>query len=154
MTITFLVVSYILLIAFILFMPKKITIQEMYITFIVVALHTLVADTLFAGIFKLYVVMGEPGPQLIDLFTELTLPALFGIIYINFIPNGLKKKLGYIIIWVVLSVLYEILSRYVGYITFKGWENWLSVLFYLYACTFMIFHQSFIRKLKRDRRHH
>lgn len=41
----------------------------------------------------LYDLMKHDGPQFSDLITQITLPALFGIIYLNFMPNN-KGKFG------------------------------------------------------------
>jgi len=146
MTVSFLVISYITLILAILLMPKRLNMQEIYITFLVVSFHTLLADLLFADIMDLYDVMEKNGPQYSDLFVQITLPALFGIIYLNFMPDKKMKFAIYLASWVIFSVFYEQISRHFNYLEYKGWKTWYSVLFYMYACTFMRWHIGFIRK--------
>lgn len=89
--------------------------------------------------------MKKKGPQPLDLFVEITLPALFGILYMNFIPKGKTKFILYFMFWVVFSVVYEQISRYFGYVNYKGWKVWYSILFYVFACLFMRWHFWFIR---------
>ncbi|MFS0879548.1 hypothetical protein [Metabacillus niabensis] len=146
MTITFLIVSYSVLILVLLLMPKRLTKVEAYMTFFVVSFHTLAADLLFASIMGLYNIMGKKGPQISDFITETTLPALFGIIFVNFLPTGKVKLFLYIILWVLLSTIFEGIARYVHYLEFTGWKTSYSILFYIYACLFMIWHVSFTRK--------
>ncbi|CAM3798760.1 hypothetical protein GCM10009865_05890 [Aeromicrobium ponti] len=145
MTLIFLGVSYIVLLLIILKMPKRLSLPEVYITFLVVSFHTLFADLLFADILDLYDLMKQNGPQFSDLAIQITLPVLFGILYLNFMPNEKEKFIPYFIFWVAFSTVYEQISRYFGYVEYKGWKIWFSVLFYIYACAFMRWHYRFIR---------
>lgn len=144
MTYVFLSLSYLILMIIILKMPKRLSLQEFYITFLVVSFHTLLADILFADIMDLYDLMRINGPQYSDIVIQTTIPALFGFIYLNFMPKD--RFIGYYIFWIVFSIIYEQISRYFGYIDYKGWKIWYSVLFYMYACAFMRLHHKFIRK--------
>jgi hypothetical protein len=146
-TLIFLVVSYIILIYTTLKMPKRLTLQEIYITFLAVSFHTLFADLLFADVIDLYDLMNRDGPQFSDLIVQITLPFLFGVLYLNFMPNENVRFIPYLIFWVIFSTVYEQISRYFGYVEYKGWKIIYSILFYIYACTFMRWHYLFIRKV-------
>jgi len=146
MTIGFLVVSYIVLGLIILITPKRLTKQEVYITWIIVSLLTLLSDLTFGLFWDKYDLMNSKGPEPLDLIVEITLPALFGIIYVNFIPAGKRKFILYLLFWVAFSVGYEQISRVFGYISYKGWKVWYSIIFYLTVCLFMRWHSRFIRK--------
>lgn len=131
----FLTASYIITILIIIFMKKRMTKQELISTACFVSLVTIVSDVYIGDILDLYDLM-KPGPQVSDMIIELTLPATFGIIYANYMPNEISKFLWYLIFWVVFSVLYEQLSRYFGYVSYKGWKILYSVVFYIFACFF------------------
>ena len=147
MTNIFLVVSYIILVIIILIIPKKLILQEIYMTFLAVSFHTLLADLIFADVIDLYDLMKHDGPQFSDLIIQITLPFLFGILYLNFMPNKKGRFILYLICWVIFSTIYEQISRYFGYIEYKGWKIIYSILFYIYACMFMRWHYTFIRKV-------
>jgi hypothetical protein len=116
-------------------MKKKIIKQEIISTACFVSLVTIVSDLYFGEMLDLYDLM-KPGPQVSDMMIELTLPATFGIIYVNFMPKRIAKFIWYLIFWVVFSVLYEQLTRYFGYVTYKGWNVYYSFVFYIFACLF------------------
>jgi hypothetical protein len=146
MTFTFLLVSYVIIAVIFFVMPKRLTLQETYTTWIIVSLTAIISDIIFGVILDLYDLMKKPGPQFSDTFIEITLPACFGILYLNFMPKGTRKFILYCLSWVVFSVLYEQISRYFGYVTYKGWKVWYSVPYYMFACLFMRWHFWFIRK--------
>jgi hypothetical protein len=135
MTFLFLSVSYITTILIIFLMKKRITKQEIISTACFVSLVTIVSDLYFGEILDLYDLM-KPGPQVSDMIFELTLPATFGIIYANFMPKKIGDYIWYLIFWVFFSVLYEQLSRYFGYVIYKGWKVHYSFVFYIFACLF------------------
>ena len=146
MFIVFIVVSYLLAGLVLLFSPKRLTKQEIYMAWIIISFITLLSDTIFGLLLDQYDLLDGQGPQPLDLFVELTLPALFGILYMNFMPGETRKFILYMVFWIVFSVLYEQFSRYTGYVNYKGWNGWYSALFYLFACLFMRWHFRFIRK--------
>jgi hypothetical protein len=146
MTTAFLLISYGILLSIILFMPKRITWQEGYITWGIVSLITIVSDIFLGQLLDKYDLLDKPGPQFIDVLIEISLPAAFGIVYMNFMPKGKGKVTLYLVFWVIFSVGYEHLSRYFGYVHYKGWKIWYSVVFYIFACLFMRWHYVFIRK--------
>lgn len=140
-TITSLVINLIL----ILIIPLKLTRQELYTTWLAVTLNVLFADLLLGDVLDLYDLM-DPGPQPFDLFVQTTLPATFGIFYLNFMPKDKKKFLVYLLFWVSFSVFYEVLSSYFGYVVYKGWKIWWSAIYYCGACLFMRWHFFFTKK--------
>ncbi|MDM5227170.1 hypothetical protein QUF73_13235 [Cytobacillus sp. NJ13] len=140
-TITTLAINSILL----FIIPLKLTRQELYTTWLAVTLNVLLADLIFGHVLDLYDLM-DPGPQLFDLLIEITLPATFGILYVNFMPKARKKFLLYLLVWAGFSVCYEVLSSYFGYVVYKGWQVWWSAIYYIGACLYMRWHFRFMRK--------
>lgn len=145
MTIAFLLISYLIIGIIFYKMPKRISQLEVYTIWMIVSLAALLSDVFIADILDMYNLF-DPGPQVSDVFIEVTLPACFGILYVNFMPENKRKIAIYILFWAIFSVIYEQLSRYFGYVHYKDWKIWYSFLYYLCACLFMWWHICFVRK--------
>jgi hypothetical protein len=143
----FTISSLLLNILIILFVPIKLNRREIYLTWIFVTLVVLWSDLLLADILDLYDLM-DPGPQPYDLFIQTTLPATFGILYLNFMPKDKKKFIFYLLVWVIFSVSYELLSSYCGYVVYKGWKLWWSAIYYFFACLVTRWHFYFCKNKK------
>ncbi len=65
-----------------------------------------------------------------DIFiTLISFPALV-LIFLPHYPNGRYKRIGYILIWVVLSTAFEWIALKLGFFSYhNGWNTWHSVLF-------------------------
>lgn len=127
------------------FMPKRITGREIYATWAVIALINLSTDVTLDLYFRLYE-LGGPGVQIGVHFIELTLGASFGIIFLNFMPRKNSAFVLYILAWLVITILFELLMVKVGFIRYTGWEWWYSVPYYIAAFFFVRWHLAFIRK--------
>lgn len=145
MTIAFLFISYIIIGIIFYKMPKRLSQLEVYSIWISVSLVTLLSDVFIADILDMYDLF-KPGSHVSDVIIEVTLPACFGILYVNFMPENKRKMAIYIFCWTIFSVLYEQLSRYFGYVHYKDWKVWYSFFYYLCACLFMWWHVWFVRK--------
>lgn len=150
MTIVFLFISYAIVCAILFFMPKRLTRQEGYITWITVSFITIMSDLTLGHLLDLYDLMKKPGPEWSDVFVEITLPSLFGVLYLNFMPKDNRKFIFYLVFWVFFSVGFEQISRYFSYVHYKGWKVWDSFIFYFFACLFMRWHYWFIKKAVDD----
>jgi hypothetical protein len=131
----------------ILFAPIKLSRREIYLTWIFVALVVLWSDLFLGDILDLYDLM-DPGPQPYDLFIQTTLPATFGILYLNFMPKDKKRYIFYLLFWVIFSVFYELLSSFYGYVVYKGWKPWWSIIYYFFACLVTRWHFYFCKNRK------
>jgi hypothetical protein len=152
MTSLFLFCSYAAIIIIFFFMPKRLTVQEAYITWTTVALLTLISDLVLGDLLDQYDLMNRSGPEWSDLLVEISLPAAFGILYMNFMPRGRKKFVFYFVFWVLFSVGYEQISRYFGYVHYKDWKVWYSFIFYFFACLFMRWQYWFIKQALINKR--
>lgn len=127
------------------FMPKRLTIKEIYATWFVIALINLSTDVLLSLYFKLYELNG-PGVQLAVHFIELTLGASFGIIYLNFMPFNWRSFTIYTAIWTVFSIIFELVMVKCQFINYMEWKIWYSIPYYIVAFLFMRWHLVFLRK--------
>src|SRR4051812_47291250 len=102
------------------FMPKRLTIKEIYVTWFVIAMINLSSDIILSKYFKLYEINGG-GFQLRVHLLEWTLAASFGIIFLNFMPQKLNKFILYLIAWLVFSMIFEALLVILKFINYMGW---------------------------------
>ena len=137
--------SLVINILIILLVPIKLTRQDIYLTWIFVTLNVLFADLLFGDIIDTYDLI-NPGPEIYDLFIQLTLPASFGILYLNFMPKCYKRFLLYLLFWVIFSTFFEYLSHICGYVVYKGWKLWWTPIYFLFACLITRWHYNFVKK--------
>ena len=129
------------------FMPKHLTKKEIYVTWFVVALINLSSDVILSLVFHLYE-LGPNGVQLYVHIIELTLGSTHGIIYLNFMPHGLRKFIPYFFGWLVYSILLESILIYFGFVTYSEWKLWYSGIYYAVALGYARWHLAFIRSEK------
>lgn len=110
------------------FMPKRLTNQEIYVSWIIIAMINLSSDIVLSLYYKLYE-LGEPGVQLSVHLLEWTLAASYGIIYLNFMPQKIYKFMLYTIVWVAYSLIFESALVHFKFINYTGWKLLYSVLF-------------------------
>jgi len=126
-------------------MPKRLTIKEIYITWSVVALINLSTDVLLSLYLRLYELNG-PGVQLTVHIIEVSLAASFGIIYLNFMPSDLRRFAVYTGLWSVFSIVFEYILVKLQFINYIEWEIWYSLPYYIAAFLFLRWHLKFIRR--------
>lgn len=141
----FTISSLVLITTIILLVPIKLTRQDIYLTWMFVTINVLFADLFFGDVLDLYDLI-DPGPQAYDLFIQMTLPAAFGILYVNFMPKDKKRFIIYLLFWVTLSTAYEFLSSYFGYVIYKGWKLWWTPLYFVFACLITRWNYYFVHK--------
>lgn len=126
------------------FMPKRLTRQEIYITWGIVAAVAIYLDFPLGIIFDFYDLL-ETRLELTTLVIELILPASFGIIFLNFMPENRTKFIVYLIGWVAFSLFFEWLTTYFDFLNYKAWLLWYSTPFYTSGGIFLRWHLRFIR---------
>jgi len=126
------------------FMPKRLTNQEIYVTWFIIALINLSSDVVLSLYYKLYE-LAKPGIQLRVHIIELTLAASYGIIYLNFMPQKLLKFVLYTVIWVAFSLFFESVLVHFKFINYTGWKLLYSVPYYIFAFLFLRWHIHYIR---------
>jgi hypothetical protein len=141
----FMAISTIVAILIVWFMPKRLTRQEIYNTWILVAFLARTFDQLLALAFKLYDQLG-PGVTWQLLAIQTLFPGSIGVIVANYMP---KKKLAFFVYalgWTLFATFFEWITLQVGYLVYKHWVLWYSACIYFLGVIFLRWHLSFLRK--------
>jgi hypothetical protein len=140
----FMSISTITSILIVLFIPKRLSRQEIYCTWIVVAFLTRTCDQLLALAFKLYDQLG-PGVTWQLIAIQTIFPGTMGIIILNFMPKNKLAFFAYTIGWTVFCTVFEWITIQVGYLVYKNWSLWYSAGIYFLGLIFLRWHLSFLR---------
>jgi hypothetical protein len=127
------------------FMPKRLTRQEIYNTWILVAFLARTSDQFLALVFHLYDQDG-PGVTWQVIVIQTLFSGAIGVIVANFIPKNKLAFFTYAIGWTLFSVVFEWITIRVGYLTYYNWSLWYSAGLYLLGVIFLRWHLSFLRK--------
>ncbi|WP_163536258.1 CBO0543 family protein [Gracilibacillus sp. YIM 98692] len=142
----FVTIVTILLVIIAWFMPKRLTRTEIYIIFFTVSYIEIISDAIFGNIMDLYYFGGGEEISLEVLLIKVIMAPMYGIIFLNYMPERRSHFIIYWLVWVAFSTFYEWLTIVFGYLTYKNWTLWYSALFYLAAIPFFRWHFYFIRK--------
>lgn len=133
---------------FVWFMPKRLTRQEMYCTWLLMVVFTRTTDQLLDLYLNLYDQLG-PGIQWQAVVIQTFFPGAIGIIILNFMPKNGLKFIAYLIGCTLISIVFEWTTIRIGYLTFKHWSLWYSAGVYMIGITSLRFHLSFLRREDR-----
>jgi hypothetical protein len=136
----------ILILFFLILMPKRLSRKEIYLTFGTVGYVALLLDIFILGtVFDLFD-LGRPTIEGIgDTLSYAIIAPSLAVIFLNFYKQ--EKRWLYTIIFTVVSFLYEIILVKVGYMTLHGWNSLFSlpIEFIFYGFWFP-WHLKLIRK--------
>jgi hypothetical protein len=134
-------------------MPKRLTKQEIYCTWIVMSLLTRTFDQFLDQVFHLYDqleqynVDGCTNWQVIVL--QNLFPGAMGVIILNYMPIHRLTFFAYTIGCTLFSVVFEWITIQVHYLTYYNWSLLYSAGVYFLGIIFLRYHLSFLRKSKR-----
>jgi len=132
-----------------LFMPKKLTLKEMYYSTGVVGFGAWLGDALVGDVFKAFGIGPSPNTYLIDYIFISFIPLAIGLIYLNFLTKN--KSALYKWLWVVVAYLLEWGAVASGYIVNKGWKTWYSIPVYIFVFVFFLpWHLKLMRNEQRN----
>jgi hypothetical protein len=132
-----------------LFMPKKLTLKEMYYSTGVVGFGAWLGDTLVGDVFKAFRIGPSPNTYLIDYIFISFIPLAIGLIYLNFLIKN--KSALYKWLWVVVAYLLEWGAVASGYMVNKGWKTWYSIPVYIFVFVFFLpWHLKLMRNEQRN----
>ncbi|MFC4768352.1 hypothetical protein [Effusibacillus consociatus] len=128
-----------------LFMKKRLTRKEIYVTWTTLSGLGIVTDLILGDVVDWIDIGPAPGIQLSDIVILSTLPPAAGVIFLNFMPEKRTRFFAYLLFWAASSVLFEWLSVRVHWLTYKGWSLWYSAPAYVLIFLFLRWHLSFLR---------
>jgi hypothetical protein len=126
----------IILLLFVLFMPKKLSWWEIYITSGVVGWMSTFIDLMLAANLDWFD-LGKPQHEgLVDVISYTIIPPLFAVIYLNYFRDG--KKWIYVIVFTLLSLLAHWGMVKVGFMKEKHWKFWWDTPIFLLVYGFYL----------------
>jgi len=137
----------VIVLGFMLFMPKRLRWTEIYLTFGVVGFVTFFMDiAVMAGFFDVFD-LGKPAVVGVgDIISYSVIPSCIAIIFLNYYQKD--KKWMYVGLFTLLSFLFEWGLVQVGFMELKGWKTWWSIPVYIFVFGFWLpWHFNLIRKL-------
>lgn len=146
----FVYASFLVNVLIIWFMPKRLTRQEIYVSWGIAALLNLSTDVIFDLYLRMYD-LGPPGIQMSVHLMELTLGASYGVMFLNYMPEPIGRYLWYLVGWVAYSLLFEIVTIKIHFITYHGWKLWYSACVYIVVFLFLRWHLHFLRNESREK---
>jgi hypothetical protein len=126
----------ILLLFFVIVMPKIITWREIYLTFGFIAGIVWVTDTVFAVWLNLFDI-GDPGKRgIAEFFLYSIIPPCFAILYLNYYKEN--QKLQFTLLFSAISGMAEWLSVAVGLMKPTHWNTLFSLPVYFVVYYFFL----------------
>lgn len=135
----------VLVLGYILFMPKKLKWREIYLTFGVVATLAFISHTA-VGVWSDAFDLGKKGGYgLADIIVMAIISPALAVIFLNYFRP--EKKWRYVIIFTAISFLYEWGAVQSGYMRLKWWHTWWSIPVYLFIFgIYLPWHLRYMRK--------
>ncbi|WP_134703695.1 hypothetical protein [Ammoniphilus sp. YIM 78166] len=134
---------------FALFMPKRISWRDIYVTFGLITGLAWMLDVFIGAIIDSFD-LGEPQAIGIgDIISVGIIPSSLAVIFLNYYKS--EKKWFHVILFSVISVAFEWGSVQVGFMKLHGWNTWWSIPVYLFMFGFYLpWHLKFIRGAYND----
>jgi hypothetical protein len=137
-----------ILLLFVIFMPKRISWKEIYITFGVIGFIVWMTDMTLAVPFDIFD-LGNPKKEgLPEILLFGIIPSCLAVIFLNYYNQD--KKWFWVILFVITSLILEWLTVKVGLMKLKLWKTWWSTPVHFLAYSWYLpWHLKFIRR-KQD----
>ncbi|MGY3718488.1 hypothetical protein ACWE42_23515 [Sutcliffiella cohnii] len=118
-------------------MPKRMDRRDIIV--LIISYVEIVVDLYFDKVFHLYY-FGESNVLSGAVLTmKLVTAPLFGIPYLNFMPEKFSRFIPYWLFWA------EWTTVHFGYLHYTGWKIWLSFLFYVLVIPIVRWFYYYIR---------
>ncbi|WP_299094030.1 hypothetical protein [uncultured Metabacillus sp.] len=136
-----------ILLVFILFMPKRVSKQEIYTTFGVIGYIVWTVDMTLGDPLDFFNVGSGKVTAVPELFLYGMIPGLIAIIFVNFYNEA--HKWTSIIGFTLGSYLLNWFAVQVGIMKLNNWQTWYSIpIFFVVYAFFLPWHIRFIKKQK------
>lgn len=113
------------------FMPKHVQRKDILVVWITVSYVEIVVDLYLGFFMDLYYFAGEREISIEALSIKLVMAPLFGVIFVNYLPKQWLHIILYWLLWIAFSTLFEWTTVLFDYLTYTGWNIWLSLIFYI-----------------------
>lgn len=124
-------------------MPKRMDRRDIIV--LIISYVEIVVDLYFDKVFHLYY-FGESNVLSGAVLTmKLVTAPLFGIPYLNFMPEKFSRFIPYWLFWALFSTFFEWTTVHFGYLNYTGWPIWLSFLFYVLVIPIVRWFYYYIR---------
>lgn len=132
-----------------LFMPKRLTLKEMYYSAGIVGFGAWLGNALVGDVFRAFRIGPSANTYVIDYIFISFIPLAIGLIYLNFLTK--YKSTLYKWLWVVVAYLLEWGTVASGYMVSKGWKTWYSIpVFILVFVFYLPWHLKYMRNEHRN----
>lgn len=145
----FIIISVVFFYIIIYFMPKRLTLLEMYATAWFALTFVFAVDMYLSLKYGFYDYL---VPGVIDYGTLIIVFGVFpayNIIFLNFFPERRRHQIIYILVHAVIITVYEWLCIQAGAFHHLNWELWYSALLYPFILLILYFNFKILRVLKR-----
>lgn len=126
---------------------KRLSPVEKYAVWFFTMSFALLFDVFIGGTLDLYDYGGEGLIQWQDLVNISLVNPSLALLYLNYLPLRLSKKLLYTAAWIVFLLGYELLFLKLGIMKYKGWSIWYSLLIYPFLFRTIIWNLRWFRRL-------
>ncbi|MCJ7843476.1 hypothetical protein MUB24_21885 [Lederbergia sp. NSJ-179] len=145
----FILLSIALFCAIIYFMPKRITLMEMYATSWFSVTFVLIADIYLSIKLGLYGYFNEGGIEFRTLIVHFGVFPPYNIIFLNFFPETRRNQVLYIIGHSLITTMYEWITVQVGVFHYNHWRLVYSALLYPFILLILYWNLKILRILKK-----
>ncbi|WP_342048795.1 hypothetical protein [Bacillus sp. OTU530] len=131
---------------YMLFMPKRLSWGEIYLTFGVGGFLSVTFDVIIMANQLDVFDIGDPTREgLGDFMSYVVIPPCYAVIFLNYLRKENKWML--VALFTLLSFLSEWILVHVGYMKLKGWHTWWSIPVYIIIFGFWLpWHLRLIRR--------
>ncbi|PMC33907.1 hypothetical protein CJ195_26175 [Bacillus sp. UMB0899] len=141
----------VIMLAYVFFMPKRLSWGEIYFIFCTTGYVAIVIDVFimlnYLDVFDLGHDIQKEGIG--DFISYAIIPSCYAVIYLNYFKQ--EKKWLYIVLFTILSSLSEWALVQVGYMKLKGWQTWWSIPVFIVVFGYWLPWQlSLLRKVQRS----
>lgn len=143
----FLIISVVIFVVAALFVPKRLTKNELYAICLFSIVLGLTVDIILGLKYHVYGYF-VPGVQFLGFLPALFLFPTAGILYMNFYPfnKSFIYKSFYIFYWTMFCLIFEYLSLLSGYYYHNEWNLWYSAFVYPILFILHLLHLKVYRK--------
>lgn len=131
-----------------IFVPKRISLIEIYGIVLFTSFLQLIVDAYLDLKYDLYGYF-DKGVDFGTLIIIFGVYPAINILVVNFFPTlkGKGSKTIYILAWSAFAVAYELSLLYVGVFYHNGWHIWYSALIYPFLVVILLLHWNLIKYL-------